>query len=71
MVTMMTEMVRWPSRGRSTSRSVAMPRRAEAATAARSATTKGACTALMAVQAKKAPSIMNSPVAKLMTRVAL
>ena len=70
-MTMMTEIVAFPMRGRSTTRSTRAPRAAAPIAAAKSAATKGNFAAVIPVKQKKAPSIINSPVAKLMTPVAL
>ena len=68
---MMMEMGRCPSMGRSTTRSTSAPTAAAPRAATTRAAAKGSPSTVMAVQPKKAPSIISSPVAKLMTPVAL
>jgi hypothetical protein len=64
-------MTGWPASGRSTKRSTTAPSRAIPASVSASATHHGRFRNTWVVQKRYAPTIMNSPIAKLMTRVPL
>jgi len=71
MVIMMTEMMGSPIRGLRMSRSTTMPRTMAAANVRRRASEKGALISVSTVKQINAPRVMNSPMARLRTLVAL
>jgi hypothetical protein len=71
MVIMTTVKAGWPSRGRSTRRSVPMPNRVMTTMVIRKASQNGRPATVIAVRPTKPPIIIMSPWAKLTVSVAL